>query len=157
LRAFARSRKPAGSFAGTFTAPDTLKVEAAEPVQTAGVTCKTCNNGWLSLIDNNAARVLKPLIKASEVALDTAGQSAFAAWVYKCALISDAAQHGTDGELSSLRAGFMESRLAGPGCVIYAGPTGAPAPLELPDLNEKLSLRLRRPTFLTAVIWTSQS
>jgi hypothetical protein len=100
-------------------------------------------NGWLSLIDNDAARVLKPLIRGeSEVALDTAGQSAFAAWVYRCALIFDAAQHGANGELASLRAGFMESRLAGPGCVIYAGPTGAPAPLELPGLGEKLGLRL---------------
>jgi hypothetical protein len=143
LRAFARSRKPDRSFAGTFTAPDQLKVEAARPIQTAGVTCKACNNGWLSLIDNDAARVLKPLIQGeSEVELDAAGQSAFAAWIYKCALIFDAAQHGVDGQLASLRTGFMESQLAGPGCVIYAGPTGAPAPFELPGLEEKLGLRL---------------
>jgi hypothetical protein len=143
LRAFARSRKPDKSFAGTFKARDQLKVEATEPVQTAGVTCKTCNNGWLSLIDNDAARVLKPLIRGeSQVALDAAGQTAFAAWIYKCALIFDAAQHGVDGELASLRTGFMESRLAGPGCQIYAGPTGAPAPFELPGLEKKLAFRL---------------
>jgi hypothetical protein len=143
LRAFVRSRKPDKSLAGTFTAPGQLKVEAAKPVQTAAVTCKSCNNDWLSLIDNNAARVLKPLIRGeSEVELDTAGQGAFAAWIYKCALIFDAAQHGVDGELASLRTGFMESRLAGPGCVIYAGPTGAPAPFELPGVEEKLGLRL---------------
>lgn len=143
FRAFARSRKPERSFAGTFTAPDQLKVEAAEPIQTAGVTCKPCNNDWLSLIDNDAAGVLKPLIRGeSEVELDTAGQTAFAAWIYKCALIFDAAQHGVEGELASLRIGFMESRLAGPGCVILAGSTGAPAPFELPGLKEKLGLRL---------------
>ena len=143
LRAFARSRRPAPGFAGTFTAPDTLKVEAAEPLQTAGVTCKRCNNGWLSLIDSDAAQVLKPLIRGeSEVELDTAGQSAFAAWIYKCALIFDAAQHGPSGEFGSLRAGFMESRLAGPRCVIYAGSAGAPAPFELPGLEERLGLRL---------------
>ncbi len=143
LRAFGRSRKPDRGFAGTFTAADTLKVEAAKPVQTAGVTCRPCNNGWLSLIDNDAARVLKPLIRGeSEVELDRAGQTAFAAWIYKCALIFDAAQHGVGGELASLRAGFMESRLAGPGCVIYAGSAGAPAPFELPGLEEKLGLRL---------------
>lgn len=116
FRAFARSRKTGPNFAGTFTAPDQLKVEAEEPIQTAGVTCKPCNNGWLSLIDNDAARVLKPLIQgASEVTLDAAGQTAFAAWIYKCALIFDAAQHGADGELASLREGFMESKQAGPG------------------------------------------
>ncbi len=143
LRAFARSRRPASGFAGTFTTPDTLKVEAAEPVQTAAVTCKGCNNGWLSLIDNDAARVLKPLIRGeSEVTLDTAGQSAFAAWIYKCALIFDAAQHGPGGELASLRAGFMQSRLAGPGSQIYAGPAGPPAPFELPGVKDRLGLRL---------------
>jgi hypothetical protein len=143
FRAFARSRKPVPGFAGTFTAPDQLKVEADEPIQTAGVTCEPCNNGWLSLIDNDAARVLKALIQGeSEVTLDGAGQTAFAAWIYKCALIFDAAQHGADGELASLRAGFMESRLAGPGCVMFAGSAGAPAPLELPGLDEKLGLRL---------------
>jgi len=143
LRAFVRSRKPGPGLAGTFTAPDTLRVEAAEPVQTAEVTCKDCNNGWLALIDNAAAQVLKPLIRGeSDVELDTDGQTAFAAWIYKCALIFDAAQHGADGELSSLRAGFLDSRLAGPRSVIYAGPTEAPTPLELPGLEQKLSLRL---------------
>lgn len=74
LRAFGRNRKPDRGFAGTFTAADTLKVEAAKPVQTAGVTCRPCNNGWLSLIDNDAARVLKPLIRGeSEVELDREG------------------------------------------------------------------------------------
>jgi hypothetical protein len=104
------------------------------------------NDGGVNLslfIDNDAARVLKPLIQGeSEVALDAAGQSAFAAWIYKCALIFDAAEHGADGELATLRAGFMESRLAGPGCVMFAGSTVAPAPFELPGLKEKLGLRL---------------
>jgi hypothetical protein len=143
FRAFARNRKPPPGFAGTFTAPDQLKVEADEPIQTARVTCKPCNNGWLSLIDNDAAQVLKPLIQgASEVTLDAAGQTAFAAWIYKCALIFDAAQHGADGELASLRAGFMESKKAGPGAVMFAGSAGAPAPFELPGWNEHLGLRL---------------
>lgn len=143
FRAFARSRKLGPNFAGTFTAPDQLKVEADEPIQTAGVTCKPCNNGWLSLIDNDAARVLKPLIQgASEVTLDAAGQTASAAWIYKCALIFDAAQHGADGELASLWEGFMESKQAGPGCIMYAGSAGAPAPFELPGMDEKLGLRL---------------
>jgi len=143
MRAFAKSRKATGGLAGTFTAPGHLKVEAAEPVQTARVTCKGCNNGWLAKIDDDAAQVLKPLIRGeSEVELDTGGQAAFAAWIFKCALIFDAAEHGPDGELASLRGGFMESTLAPPGCVIYTGPAAAPAPFELPGLPEPLGLRL---------------
>jgi hypothetical protein len=87
--------------------------------------------------------VLKPLIRGeSEAELNAAGQTAFAAWISKCAMIFDAAQHGAGGELASLRTGFMDSRLAAPGCVIYAGSMGAPAPFELPGLEQTLSLRL---------------
>jgi hypothetical protein len=57
-------------------------------------------------------------------------------------LIFDAAQHGADGKLASLREGFMESKQAGPGCIMYAGSAGAPEPFELPGLKEKLSFRL---------------
>jgi hypothetical protein len=143
LRAFMRSRRAEGGLAGTFVAADALKVEVAEPVNTAKVTCTGCNNGWLSQVDQAAARVLKPLIRGENAAtLDAVGQSAFAAWIFKCALIFDAAQHGRTGELASLRASFMASRRAPPGCVIYAGPAGAPLPVEFDGAPKGVGLRL---------------
>ena len=111
-----------------------MRLSVDEPVITAKVICRACNNEWLSGIDDAAARVLKPLIRGEqEVALDRAGQTAVAAWIYKCALIFDAAEHGTDSELGSLRAGFMASRLAGPGCIIYAGPAASPPSISVGD------------------------
>ena len=99
---------------------------------TAKVICQPCNNNWLSRIDNAAAQVLRPLVRGErEVALDSAGQTAVASWIYKCALIFDAAEHGQHGELARLRAGFMASLQAGPGCIIYAGPATPPQPVEL--------------------------
>lgn len=126
-RAFARARKPISMLRGTFVGPGQMTLTADEPVITAKVICRSCNNEWLSGIDDAAARVLKPLIRGEHaVVLDRVGQAAVAAWIYKCALIFDATEHGPNGELASLRAGFMASRLAGPGSVIFAGPAASP-------------------------------
>jgi hypothetical protein len=85
---------------------------------------------------------LKPLIRGEEtVALERAGQAAFAAWIYKSASVFDAAVNGECGELVSLRDGFRASGEAGPGCVIYAGPSPA-APISLPSIPEVAGLRM---------------
>jgi hypothetical protein len=120
-----------------------MRLSAEEPISTAKVVCRRCNNEWLSEIDNAAAQVLKPLIRGEQtVTLDQRGQAAFAAWIYKCALIFDASANGNEGGLMSLREGFRISRKAGPGCVIYAGPSGPPIPFTVPGIPEVAGLRL---------------
>jgi hypothetical protein len=85
--------------------------------------------------------VLKPLIRGeSEVALDKAGQTAFAAWLFKCALIFDVVDAGTDGPLAPLRQAFMETRLAPPGCVIYSGPASAPPSVKVGEPSTSVNL-----------------
>jgi hypothetical protein len=141
LRAFLRQSHPSTALSGTFVSDDQMRLHAEEPISTAKVVCRRCNNEWLSSIDNAAASVLKPLIRGDEtVILDGAGQSAFAAWIYKCALIFDASANGNNGDLVLLREQFMATRQAGPGCVIYAGPAGPP-PLRVQGLPG-ISLRL---------------
>ena len=123
-RAFSKSRKPKGLFLGRIIGPEQMRIDPdGEPVPTAKVICRACNNGWLSRIDNAAADVLKPLVRGEHaVVLDREGQTAVAAWIYKTALILDAGELGPDGELAVLRPQFMGEGEAGPGCVIYAGP-----------------------------------
>lgn len=129
-RAFARKRKPDSSLRGAFVGPGRLRLDDGDATATAKVICRECNNQWLSQIDNDAAKVLRPLIRGErEVALDRAAQDAVAAWIYKTALIFDAAEHGHDGPLASLRPIFRASRKAGPGCVIWAGPASTPPSL----------------------------
>jgi hypothetical protein len=128
-RAFAKKRKPTDSFRASLTGGG-MRLEDGDADATAKVICRSCNNGWVARIDNAAARVARPLIRGQEeVALDRTGQTAFAAWIYKTALVFDAAEHGSDGPLASLRAGLVESGLAGPGCIIYAGPASRPPSL----------------------------
>jgi hypothetical protein len=141
-RAFARKRKPTDSFRATIKGT-AMRLEDGDADVTAKVICRSCNNGWVARIDNAAAGVARPLIRGLEqVALDRAGQTAFAAWIYKTALMFDAAEHGPDGQLASLRAGLMESGLAGPGCVIYAGPACRPPSLTVGDGGEATEVNL---------------
>ena len=144
LRAFLRERRPTGALSGTFLGNDRrMRVEPSEPVSTAKVVCRRCNNEWLSGIDNAAAQVLKPVIRGDhEVVLDRRGQSAVAAWVYKSAIMFDASTDGNDGELVSLREGLKDSGRAGPGCRIFVGPAGPPTPFSVPGVPEVAGLRM---------------
>jgi hypothetical protein len=132
-RAFAERRKPTNGFRATLSA-GRMQIHDGDADLTAKVICRECNNGWVSRIDNAAAQVMRPLVRGqSEVALDCEGQAAVAAWIYKSALMFDSAEHGARGQLSSLREGFMASRLAGPGCIIYVGPASRPPSLAVGD------------------------
>jgi hypothetical protein len=141
-RAFHRQRKPPPGLSGDFVGSGEMRLSPEEPILTAKVVCGTCNNEWLSAIDTAAADVLKPLVRGDDVvALDQKGQAAFAAWIYKCALVFDAAANGNGGGLVPLREGFRASRQAGSGCVIYAGPA-PPMPFSLPEVPEVAGLRM---------------
>jgi hypothetical protein len=84
-RAFAQRRRPTGFFRGSVV-DSALQLHDDDPIVTAQVICRSCNNGWVSRIDNAASQVLRPLIRGqSEVALARDGQTAVAAWVYKTA------------------------------------------------------------------------
>ena len=142
LRAFHRKRKHDSGLSGTFIGPGEMRLSPVEPIATAKVTCRRCNNGWLSEIDNAAAEVLKPLVRGEHsVTLNQKGQSIFAAWIYKCALIFDAATNANDGDLVPLREQFRDSKQAGPGSVIYAGPA-PPTPFSMPEVPEVAGLRM---------------
>lgn len=142
LRAFFRSKTTRADLSGSFIGPKQMRVGAAEPIATAKVICRACNNEWLSQIDNRAAQALRPLVQGrSEVTLSPDAQSAVSAWIFKCALIFDASQNGAAGPLSPLRADFAQHRLAPPGSTIYAGPA-PPLPITVPGIPEIAGLAL---------------
>lgn len=76
LRAFHRQRKPDAGLSGSFVGPGQMRLSPDEPISTAKVVCRSCNNEWLSVVDNAAADVLKPLIRGdATVTLDGEGQA----------------------------------------------------------------------------------
>jgi hypothetical protein len=140
--AFMKSKRQKAGFNGEFTDGNTLRMGVGEAIDTAKVVCQPCNNGWLSDVDEAAANALKPAIRGqASVTLDADGQSAVAAWVFKCALIFDVQGHGATGPLSSLRPAFARDRLAPPGTVIYVGPA-PPVPFKVEGFPEVAGLAL---------------
>jgi hypothetical protein len=141
-RAFERRRQPGPNLGGTFVARDQMRVQAQPPPATAKVVCRCCNNNWLSVIDNAASAVLKPLIRGnSAVKLDRQAQLAFATWLFKIALVFDAMDAGDEGRLAVQRKPFFELREPPSGPLIYAGP--APAiPWTVPGIPEVAGMRL---------------
>lgn len=141
-RAFARSRKPRSDLSGTFIDHQSIRLSTSDPISTAKVVCRRCNNEWMSSIDNEAATALKPLIQGqTDVSLNPDAQSAVSAWIFKSALIFDALQAGEHGPLAGLRSGFAQDRLAPPGCTIHAGPA-LPVPFSVEGVPEIAALAL---------------
>jgi hypothetical protein len=131
LRAFARSRHPHRGIAGTFVGPDSMRIEAEEPISTAQIVCQPCNNGWMAKIDNAAAQVLRPLVQQKKTAeLTPEGQRAVAGWIFKSALTFDALQSGNAGPLVGSRRDFAANCSAPAGSTIYLGPAG-PIPFSI--------------------------
>lgn len=51
--------------------------------------CATCNDTWLSVLENDASAVLRPLILGHNRSLNADEQSVVAAWAFKTALMLD--------------------------------------------------------------------
>lgn len=142
FRAFARSRRPGPLFKGVMAAENELRLESGEPILTARVVCKTCNNGWMSGIDRAAAEALKPLIQGrTKVTLTHGAQAAVAAWAFKSAVILDASQRGDAGSLVTSRPVLSATKSAPPGCTIYVGPT-VPTPFQVDAVPEVAGLAI---------------
>ena len=59
------------------------------------MACKSCNNGWMSELENLAKPVLAPMIRGDAVRLSPLGQRHVASWVAKSALTAGV-MHGWD-------------------------------------------------------------
>jgi len=95
-RTFAERRKP--SLLGGVPAQDdgpTRLTSLGPHVPTAGVTCRTCNNGWIATLDRRTSEFAKPLVRGdAPVTLDPDRQTVLAAWLMQTAVVCDAAVHG---------------------------------------------------------------
>ena len=132
LRAFTRERKPFLLSARVGGAGKPARIVSAAPTLSAGLTCRGCNNGWISTLDREASELLKPLIRGDEVTLSPEEQVVAAAWIFKTALVCDAADHGEDGPLAGLRPLFMADKRPPVGCIIYVGSSRLYGPAAFP-------------------------
>ena len=94
LRGYAKSKRPNLGTAA-FLSQSLVATANLDPVVKAGLTCHECNGGWIKAIDDAAADLLKPLIRAERsVTFTRDEQTIAAAWLFKTTLVCDAAQNG---------------------------------------------------------------
>ena len=55
----------------------------------ARVVCSTCNNGWMSRIEERVKPVLGPMLTGHAAALDSAAQVALARWAIKTSMVME--------------------------------------------------------------------
>lgn len=117
IRAFARGRKPPlfGAVLAEGDGPTRL-ASLAPHLPKAGVTCRSCNNGWIATLDRKASEFAKPLVRGdAPVTLSPARQTVLAAWLVKTAVVCDAAENGASGPLASgIARPFMAARHPSP-------------------------------------------
>lgn len=52
--------------------------------------CRTCNNGWMSRLENDARPHIEPMLRGEKQRLDSAGQGIVAVWIVKTAMVMEA-------------------------------------------------------------------
>lgn len=149
LRGAAKSRRP--KLGTTHWVTPTLAVTTdEEPIIKAGVSCHPCNGGWIKKIDDDAAAIMKPMIRGERsVVLTRDEQIKVAAWVFKTALVCEAAQGLDDSYLPSCRQKFREWKLPPLDYVIMVGPAPKLAettyPLGLRRIGGTISVNVQAP------------
>lgn len=98
----------------------TKRWEGAMQSRAPKIVCRTCNNGWMSQVDERAKAPLTKMIRTGEFILSEDDQSAVAAWVAKSAItghfVYSSRQVVCDDDLQHL----MKTRQAPPNWQISA-------------------------------------
>lgn len=74
-----------------FTISDERSSRKVQTIDIDVVICAECNNRWLSVLENDVARVLSPMLDGSPARLMATEQSLLATWAVKTALMLDLA------------------------------------------------------------------
>lgn len=72
--------------------------------------CKSCNNGWMSKLEEAAAPIIRPMILGHGITLDRNAQVTVASWMVKTCLVQRAGEENWQDLLQLYRA-FFETRL----------------------------------------------
>lgn len=125
-------KKPDDRRQETFS--DNLNPRTLEPVSTSKqlvrpghnstkklrVVCKTCNETWMSRLEDQAKTVLLPLIAgANVVTLDRERQTIIATWIALKVLVAEHAQPDTTVHSPEARKKFMDSPTVPPGMSVW--------------------------------------
>lgn len=71
------------------TEPEISHRQGHSGTRKARVVCETCNNGWLSGVENRIKPILLPMIRAHRLTVTPRMQEALAFWAVKTALVAE--------------------------------------------------------------------
>jgi hypothetical protein len=74
---------------GGFLMPSPYGPRRMRSLEITAPVCETCNNRWLSVLENDVRLVLGPLVRGEERTLSTGEQQLLATWAVKTALMLD--------------------------------------------------------------------
>jgi hypothetical protein len=77
------------------TGPELLE---DDPEKTINTVCHTCNNGWMSQLEQKNIPRLKPMLLNCPIALDPGGLKLLAEWAAKTAMVSDSVKVRNNNE-----------------------------------------------------------
>jgi hypothetical protein len=95
-----------------------------------GVTCRDCNNGWMSDLEGRMARAIDLFLSPTRTVLEVAIQQDVAVWAVKTAMVLDAFR--PTGELffsPAERVSMMRHQLIGPMTAVWVAAVAGPAVL----------------------------
>ena len=64
--------------------------------------CRSCNNGWMSDLENKAKPLLEPMLNGKRTILDLAAQTTIAVWGMKIAMVLECIDASEGGRFTSL-------------------------------------------------------
>lgn len=91
---------------------DVRKIAQGHPgSMTLRVVCRDCNVGWMSQLENQVRRAMKPLILGNRCNILGSGQRLLAAWAAKTAMVAENFAPVDSGVTQAERTWLMESQM----------------------------------------------
>ena len=97
------------------------KIQKGSAVLRIRTVCDTCNNGWMSQLEEDAIPVLRPLLLDFQIPLSSEQQVLLAVWAMKTGMVLDSIHKHAHFYQKDERKNLRENRILPAGTVIWIG------------------------------------
>lgn len=98
-----------------------IKIQKGSSVLRIRTVCETCNNGWMSKLEQDTIPIFKPLLVNLSVPLSSEQQSLLASWVMKTGVVLDSIHRHNRFYQKDECENLRETRTIPTGTVIWIG------------------------------------
>lgn len=111
---------------GPRTTTDNLSRPGSLKHKKLRVVCETCNNGWMSVLENDTKRIVLPMMTGQSLFLDASAQKLLARWIALKVIIIEQARPEDAVITAPERVAFMEHQTMPEGLSIELAYCGKP-------------------------------